>query len=148
MRVGSDQYMRTPVERLALIGVLRWSANKRTPRRFNSCTTRLSMFKPSQQTLPSLSGSLRIGRKTDRRISRHKEERRLFAQQLFNRLMFIALIQKKGWLQLNDRSDYLDALWDDYRDQKGKLSEASFYRQRLCPLFFQGLNNIGDAPSR
>lgn len=41
--------------------------------------------------------------------------RRLFTQKLFNRLMFIAFIQKKGWLKFNGKIDYLSALWQDYQ---------------------------------
>ena len=41
---------------------------------------------------------------------REPERRRLFTQKLFNRLMFIAFIQKKGWLNLNGQTNYLSAL--------------------------------------
>ncbi len=36
---------------------------------------------------------------------RDSDRRRLFTQKLFNRLMFIAFIQKKDWLKLNGRTD-------------------------------------------
>ena len=36
---------------------------------------------------------------------RDTERRRLFTQKLFNRLMFIAFIQKKGWLKFNGKTD-------------------------------------------
>lgn len=42
------------------------------------------------------------------------DRKRLFTQRLFNRLMFIAFIQKKGWLRFGGDTDYLDALWGDY----------------------------------
>lgn len=66
------------------------------------------------------------------------EHRRLFTQRLFNRLMFIAFIQKKGWLRLDSQHDYLAALWKSY--QKEKSSNKNFYRDRLMLLFFAGLN--------
>lgn len=68
-----------------------------------------------------------------------KEELRLYTQRLFNRLMFIAFIQKKGWLKFEGKTDYLDSLWEDY--QKHKDNSANFYNDRLKILFFSGLNN-------
>ncbi len=41
------------------------------------------------------------------------ERGRLFTQRLFNRLMFLAFIQKKGWLAFDGNHDYLNALWRD-----------------------------------
>jgi hypothetical protein len=38
------------------------------------------------------------------------DQRRLFTQKLFNRLMFIVFIQKKGWLKFNEQTDYLETL--------------------------------------
>ena len=59
-------------------------------------------------------------------------------QTLFNRLMFVYFLSRKGWLQFDNNADYLKALWQDYG--KG-LGDGSFYRDRLRPLFFSGLNN-------
>jgi TaqI-like C-terminal specificity domain/Eco57I restriction-modification methylase len=67
------------------------------------------------------------------------EQKRLFTQKLFNRLMFIAFIEKKGWLKFHKRTDYLSALWESY--QKDGASDKNFYRDRLSHLFFIGLNN-------
>ncbi len=71
--------------------------------------------------------------------------KRLFTQRLFNRLMFIAFIQKKGWLKLGKRTDYLSALWDLYsarreEDAKELGSEPNFYAGKLKLLFFAALN--------
>lgn len=68
------------------------------------------------------------------------ERRRLFTQKLFNRLMFIAFIQKKGWLKFNDKTDYLSALWQDYQQDNSNVNN-NFYHDRLSHLFFEGLNN-------
>ncbi|HEY7060648.1 MAG TPA: DNA methyltransferase [Chloroflexota bacterium] len=65
-------------------------------------------------------------------------DRRLFVQRLFNRLMFIAFVQRKGWLRFNGDKDYLDALWRDY--QKKRTAEENFYQNRLWLLFTAGLN--------
>ena len=67
-----------------------------------------------------------------------REERRSFVQTLFNRLMFVYFLQRKGWLTFKGDKDYLNALWRDYQaDADG----ANFFAQRLDPLFFAGLNN-------
>lgn len=70
------------------------------------------------------------------------ERKRLFTQRLFNRLMFIAFIQKKGWLKLNGQLDYLSALWEAY-EQENSI-DNNFYRDRLTLLFFSGLNTPND----
>ena len=42
------------------------------------------------------------------------EARRLFVQTLFNRLMFVYFLSRKGWLKFKGHKDYLNALWQDY----------------------------------
>ena len=70
---------------------------------------------------------------------RDEERKHLFTQRLFNRLMFIAFIQKKGWLKFGGSTDYLSALWKAHvRDNT--VADKNFYRDRLKPLFFFGLN--------
>ena len=66
------------------------------------------------------------------------ESKRVFVQTLFNRLMFVYFLSRKGWLRFDNNADYLTALWQDYG--KG-LNDGNFHRDRLCPLFFSGLNN-------
>lgn len=67
-------------------------------------------------------------------------QRRMFCQRLFNRLMFIYFLQRKGWLTFGGRTDYLDALWEDY--QGGSDPDGlNFYDGRLRFLFFHGLNS-------
>jgi hypothetical protein len=70
------------------------------------------------------------------------ERRRLYTQRLFNRLMFIAFIQKKGWLKLNGQTDYLSALWDSY--SQSRSLRPNFYRDRLKRLFFHALNTANE----
>jgi hypothetical protein len=79
-------------------------------------------------------------------FGRGKERRHLFTQRLFNRLMFVAFIQKKGWLKFDSTHDYLGALWDAHR--KEKKSDKSFYVGRLKPLFFFGLNTPEEIKNR
>jgi len=76
------------------------------------------------------------------------DRQRLFTQKLFNRLMFVAFVQKKGWLRFNKSEDYLSALWRDYAAHRS--STGNFYGSRLRLFFFQALNdprelNVGDA---
>ena len=68
-----------------------------------------------------------------------QESQRVFTQKLFNRLMFITFIEKKRWLKFHKRTDYLSALWESYQDDNGVTK--NFYKDRLCHLFFLGLNN-------
>ena len=66
------------------------------------------------------------------------ENKRTFVQTLFNRLMFVYFLSRKGWLRFDGNADYLNALWQDYG--KG-LGDVNFHRDRLRPLFFSGLNS-------
>ena len=61
-----------------------------------------------------------------------------FTQTLFNRLLFVHFVSRKGWLKLNGDTNYLNALWQEYQ---ASPSSTNFYRERLRTLFFDGLNN-------
>lgn len=70
------------------------------------------------------------------------EQKRLYTQKFFNRLVFLAFLERKGWLAFDGRQDYLQALYDDYHDNdEEKRADANFHRKRLNNLFFLGLNN-------
>ena len=71
--------------------------------------------------------------------------KQMFVQTLFNRLMFIYFLQRKGWLEFQGDNDYLNALWKDYRASE---DQTNFYEDRLVPLFFEGLNNPQSPESR
>jgi len=74
---------------------------------------------------------------------------RFFTQMLFNRLMFLRFIEKKGWLKFGEGNDYLKNLFSS-----GGINGKSFYTSRLYPLFFEGLaveqsncrDTVGDVP--
>ncbi|MGZ5481052.1 MAG: Eco57I restriction-modification methylase domain-containing protein [Pyrinomonadaceae bacterium] len=66
------------------------------------------------------------------------EGARLYTQRLFNRLMFIYFIQKKGWLSFNGDQKYLRALFNATEAKK-----ENFLRDRLHWLFFWGMGNAG-----
>jgi hypothetical protein len=68
------------------------------------------------------------------------EQARLYTQRLFNRLMFIYFIQKKGWLSFQGDKNYLRAMYDEAM-RRGE----NFKRERLYWLFFWGMSNVGEA---
>lgn len=65
------------------------------------------------------------------------EARRLYTQRLFNRLMFLRFIEKKGWLTYNGNRDYLRSLFDATEAQ----TNENFLKDRLFWAFFRGLGN-------
>ena len=67
-----------------------------------------------------------------------QEDKHPFTQTLFNRLMFVYFLSRKGWLKFNGDTDYLNALWHGHQLLP---SHGNFYTTRLRPLFFSGLNN-------
>jgi Eco57I restriction-modification methylase len=71
-----------------------------------------------------------------RRTIRDYEHARLYTQRLFNRLMFIYFIQKKGWLTFNGDKNYLRALFAE-----AQKNSESFLRDRLYWLFFYAIGN-------
>ena len=76
--------------------------------------------------------------KVEKLIAKQKElkgdDLRMFTQTLFNRLMFLRFMERKGWLDVRRPKDYLRALY-----AAGGYGKKSFYKGRLCPLFFEGL---------
>ena len=71
-------------------------------------------------------------------VSGEEEQEHLFIQTLFNRLMFVYFLSRKGWLKFEGNTDYLKGLWNSYRPGS---SSTNFYTARLKILFFKGLNN-------
>ena len=70
-----------------------------------------------------------------------KEEAEQFTQTLFNRLLFIHFISKKGWTTWDGNPDYLKALWADYL---GNEEQTNFHSDRLTVLFHEGMNTPED----
>ena len=70
------------------------------------------------------------------------EQKRLYTQRFFNRLMFITFLERKGWLKFNGQTDYLRTLFNDYLyNDPDRRRSANCHRKRLNTLFFMGLNN-------
>ena len=67
------------------------------------------------------------------------EERRLYTQRLFNRLMFLRFIEKKGWLTYNGNREYLRTLFDA---TEASETDENFLNDRLFWAFFRGLGNV------
>ncbi len=55
-------------------------------------------------------------------------------QTLFNRILFLRFIEKKGWLHFGETDDYLRELF-----KAGGVGSSTFYSSRLKRLFFEGL---------
>jgi len=138
--VGPEERLRTASERIAmldlesvgadLVGLSPLAIQKRHDDAFDVEAVTREFFKEYA----------RVFGEVEEQIEGIKDEerRRLFTQRLFNRLMFIAFIQKKGWLKFGREGDYLGGFWRDFkRSDKGN---RNFYRDRLKLLFFVGLN--------
>jgi type I restriction-modification system DNA methylase subunit len=67
------------------------------------------------------------------------EPHRLFTQRLFNRLMFLYFIQRKGWLSFQGHKRYLRALFN-----AASAAGEDFLNDRLYWAFFYGLNTVGE----
>lgn len=72
--------------------------------------------------------------------SKKKEDKRLFVQSLFNRLMFLAFIEKMGWLSLDGNKDYLRTLY--VKHLRSPHADTETFYDVLQLLFFSGLNSI------
>jgi hypothetical protein len=68
-----------------------------------------------------------------------KGDRRLYTQRLFNRLLFLYFIQRKGWLSFEGDKNYLRALFSKATD-----AGEDFLNDRLYWTFFYGLNTAGE----
>ena len=138
--VGPEERLRTASERIAMLdlesvnadlfGLSSLAIQKRHDEAFDVEPITKEFFHEYARIFEQVEGQIEGIEDTERK--------RLFTQRLFNRLMFIAFIQKKGWLKFGSDSDYLDSLWRDYvrRKKPGK----NFYSDRLKLLFFAGLN--------
>ena len=67
------------------------------------------------------------------------EPRRLYTQRLFNRLLFLYFIQRKGWLSFEGNANYLRALFN-----AATRAKQDFLNERLYWTFFYGLNTAGE----
>ncbi len=67
-------------------------------------------------------------------------DKRLFVQRLFNRLLFIQFLSRKGWLEFGGSKEYLSELF------RAAVSRGeNFYKDRLYWAFFHGLGTLEDS---
>jgi type I restriction-modification system DNA methylase subunit len=134
--IGSHEHLRTASERLDKINLA--DANNLAPNTIQKLHDDAFDVEPVTREFFQEYG--RIFDEVEAAIKgmRDAVRKHLFAQRLFNRLMFIAFIQKKGWLKFAGNTDYLVALWKAHSQEK-TTTDRNFYRDRLKPLFF-GLN--------
>ncbi len=130
------EHNRTPVEQVSKI--------YRGPRDTRSVRVALTeAFDVEPVTKRFFQEYYRVFRQAEKSVSGFADDegadRRLFVQTLFNRLMFIYFLQRKGWLDFRGDKDYLRALWDDY--SRNRRETDNFHLSRLTTLFFVGLNN-------
>jgi type I restriction-modification system DNA methylase subunit len=136
--VSPGEQLRTATERLSLLdlagisGLAPLTIQQRHDQAFDVEKVTQKFFETYRRVFEQVEGLLEP-------MMADGEQRRMFTQKLFNRLMFIAFIQKKGWLTFQGKRNYLEALWQDYQDKH--TSDGNFYRDRLSLLFFSGLNN-------
>ncbi len=143
--VGEGEQLRTATERIALLDLETIKADAAPldiqtlhDEAFDVEAVTEEFFQEYRKTFEKVEGLIKW--------SVDSENKRLFTQKLFNRLMFVRFIEKKGWLKLQKRTDYLSALWESYQEQCRDVTcnvstTPNFYRDRLQHLFFSGLNN-------
>ncbi|MBW4666700.1 MAG: Eco57I restriction-modification methylase domain-containing protein [Cyanomargarita calcarea GSE-NOS-MK-12-04C] len=136
--VGEGEQLRTATERISLLDLEKipdaspLDIQTRHDEAFDVEVVTQEFFREYRKTFEKVEGLIQgIG---------GDESKRLFTQKLFNRLMFITFIEKKGWLKFHKRTDYLSALWESYQNDDG-VKDKNFYKDRLSHLFFFGLNN-------
>ena len=136
LRTASDRIARLDLETISgdLFGLSPLAIQERHDEAFDVQAVTDEFFRRYREVFESVEGLIEG--------ITEPERKRLFTQRLFNRLMFIAFIEKKGWLRLDGQTDYLAALWGAHQAEDG--SDKNFYRDRLKLLFFTGLNNPGD----
>lgn len=144
--VGPFERLRTATERISLLDIATLSPDlfglsplviqQRHDEAFNVEAVTREFFRTYRA----------IFEQTERGITAIKEAetRRLFTQRLFNRLLFIVFLERKGWLIFPEgdrqRHDFLQALWEAHRREKRAGERVNFYNDRLKLLFFAGLN--------
>jgi hypothetical protein len=142
--VGPQERLRTAVERISLLdiqtieagllGITAQQIQDRHDEAFDVAKVSKSFFDEYKRVFEVMRDAVKgFGPSEEEQDRRH-----LFTQRLFNRLMFLRFIQKKGWLTIDGSTDYLAALWASH----GKLKQdgKNFYTDRLR-LLFAALNN-------
>jgi hypothetical protein len=144
--VGPNERLRTATERIAMLDLAHIGPSSYRLSPLDVQKRHDEAFDVEAVTREFFSEYHRIFEEVEEAISgfgRDSDRKRLYTQRLFNRLMFIAFVQKKGWLKLNGDADYLAALWKAHLKDKS-VGNKNFYRDRLKALFFFGLNSSNE----
>ncbi|MFP4343796.1 MAG: Eco57I restriction-modification methylase domain-containing protein, partial [Anaerolineales bacterium] len=144
--VGPQERLRTAAERIALLDLEMLSPDLAGLSPLAIQARHDEAFDVERVTRDFFSTYRRLFEQAEEAIAGIGDEEalRLFTQRLFNRLLFIVFLERKGWLTFAGRTDYLRALWEDYLGARESDAAANFYNERLKVLFFEGLNNPGE----
>jgi hypothetical protein len=144
--VGPQEHVRTASERVAMLDLDRFERDLFGVAPLAIQERHDEAFDVEAVTKDFFADYHRIFEETEEQIEGLEgEELRLFTQRLFNRLLFIRFLERKGWLTFDGREDYLCALWEDHLEKAGAgAHDANFRRDRLTLLFFSGLNNVSN----
>ncbi|MBW7884916.1 MAG: Eco57I restriction-modification methylase domain-containing protein [Caldilineaceae bacterium] len=138
---GPEQRLRTATERLSLLDVASLSPRLTGLTPFVIQNRHDEAFDVEAVTRDFFATYRTVFEEVEREITGLvAEEKRLFTQRLFNRLLFVVFLERKGWLILDERGDYLHALWEAHQVAVEAGDDDNFYRDRLRLLFFSGLN--------
>ena len=142
--VGPQERLRTAVERISMLdtqkipvglfGLTPQQIQDRHDEAFDVAKVSKSFFEEYKRVFEVMRDAVKGFGSSDE----EQDRRHLFTQRLFNRLMFLRFIQKKGWLSIDGSTDYLAALWQSHC--KLKQAPKNFYGGRLR-LLFEALNN-------
>lgn len=137
--IGPQERLRTAIERIdmldirkipsGLFGITAQEIQDRHDEAFDVAKVTKDFYEEYKRVFEIMRDAIKgFGASDD-----ENERRHLFTQRLFNRLMFLRFIQKKGWLTIDGSTDYLAALWASH----GKLKQdgRNFYEDRLKFLF-------------
>ena len=126
--LGPESKTHTPEEFLIKKGRVTDSADLLS--RFSSEVVTNAFFKEYKYIFSELKNSLYKQKLADLKTCHE------FALQLFNRIMFIYFVQKKGWL--GENKNFVELFWDEYLKNKKK---NKFYTDWLSVVFFSAFNN-------
>jgi hypothetical protein len=137
--VGPQERLRTAVERISMLdtqqipaglfGVKAQEIQDRHDLAFDVAKVTKDFYEEYKRVFEIMRDAIKGFGASDE----EQDRRHLFTQRLFNRLMFLRFIQKKGWLTIDGSTDYLAALWASH--VKLKQDGKNFYEDRLKFLF-------------
>lgn len=138
--VSPEERLRTAAERISLLDIAAMSPDLFGLTALDIQTAHDDAFNVEAVTDQFFKDYESVFRQVEQLIDNVKGDKRLFTQRLFNRLLFIQFLQKKGWLRYGGSTDYLPALLRASDDDN-----EDFYADRLYWLFFCGLGTVNDS---